>query len=139
MRVKFSKILFPILITTILTAAPRAVAQAAEETPAVNLLSAAKFAPIPDGPECFTIAVERGNPSTGPSVILAKFAPGCVAPWHWHTPSETAMVVSGSLETQMKGDKTLVAQHGDFSYLPAHHVHRATCRSSGWGWLSAGC
>ena len=40
------------------------------------------------------------------------------------------MVVSGSLETQMKDDNAIVAHHGDFVYLPAHHVHRATCKSS---------
>jgi quercetin dioxygenase-like cupin family protein len=105
-------------------------AQGPEEKPVVGPVAAAKFGPILNAPECFTVAVERGDPTKGPSVILAKFDPGCVAPWHWHTPSETAMVVSGALETQMKGDKTLVVHHGDFLYLPSHHVHRATCLSS---------
>jgi quercetin dioxygenase-like cupin family protein len=118
------------LMTAMLTGAPCAAGQAVEQTPATNLMSAAKFAPLPIAPQCFTIAVERGNPAAGPSVILAKFAPGCVAPYHWHTPSETAMMVSGSLELQMKGDKASVAHHGDFVYLPPHHVHRATCRGS---------
>jgi quercetin dioxygenase-like cupin family protein len=40
------------------------------------------------------------------------------------------MMVSGSLEVQMKDDKPFVAHHGDFVYLPAHHVHRATCAGS---------
>jgi quercetin dioxygenase-like cupin family protein len=105
-------------------------AQATEEKPIVSAAADAKFGPIPDAPECFTIAVERGDPTKGPSVILAKFSPACIAPWHWHTPSETAMVVSGSLETQMRGDKAFVAHHGDFVYLPAHHVHRASCIGS---------
>jgi len=43
------------------------------------------------------------------------------------------MVVSGSLEIQMKDDKSLVTRHGDFAYLPAHHVHRATCLSAAPG------
>jgi uncharacterized RmlC-like cupin family protein len=30
----------------------------------------------------------------------------------------------------MKGDKPFVAHHGDFLYLPARHVHRATCLGS---------
>jgi quercetin dioxygenase-like cupin family protein len=42
-------------------------------------------------------------------------------------PSETAMMVSGSLQIQMKDDKPLVARRGDFAYLPSRHVHRATC------------
>ena len=37
------------------------------------------------------------------------------------------MVASGNLETQMKGDKAMVAHSGDYLYLPSHHVHRATC------------
>ena len=102
-------------------------AQGPEEKPIVSLAANAKYGPIPNAPDCFTVAVEQGDPTKGPSIILAKFAPGCVAPFHWHTPSETAMVVSGSLEIQMKDDKTLVTQHGDFAYLPPHHVHRATC------------
>jgi quercetin dioxygenase-like cupin family protein len=108
----------------------RLAAQGTEEKPIVAAAADAKFAAIPIAPDCFTIAVERGDPTKGPSVILAKFAPGCVAPFHWHTPSETAMVVSGSLQTTMKGEKPFVAHHGDFLYLPAHHVHRAICLAS---------
>jgi quercetin dioxygenase-like cupin family protein len=105
-------------------------AQGSEDKPIVAPAASAKFASIPNAPKCFTIAVERGDPGTGPSVILANFAPGCVAPFHWHTPSETVMVVSGSLEVQMKDDKAVAAHHGDFVYMPGHHIHRATCLGS---------
>ena len=30
----------------------------------------------------------------------------------------------------MKDDKPFVAHHGDFLYLPPHHVHRAICLGS---------
>jgi quercetin dioxygenase-like cupin family protein len=100
------------------------------DNPIVNPAAGAKFAATPNAPECFTIAVEKGDPSKEASVILARFAPHCVAPFHWHTPSETAMVASGTLETQMKGDKAIVAHSGDFVYLPSHHVHRATCKGT---------
>src|SRR5438270_8236373 len=96
----------------------------------VNPAASAKFGAVPNAPECFTVAVEKGDPSKGASVILAKFAPRCVAPWHWHTPTETVMVVSGSLEVQMKDNKAFVAHRGDFVDLPPHHVHRATCQGS---------
>jgi quercetin dioxygenase-like cupin family protein len=101
--------------------------QATDDHPIVAPQANAKFGAVPNAPECFTIAVERGDPGKGASVILAKFAPGCVAPYHWHTPSETVMIASGSLEVQMKGDKSFVAHHGDFAYMPPRHVHRATC------------
>jgi quercetin dioxygenase-like cupin family protein len=130
MQLKNSRVLLAIGIATICAGTARLAAQKDEQVPASNLLSAAKFGPIPNAPECFTIAVERGNPAAGPSVMLAKFAPGCIAPWHWHIPAETAMVVSGSLEVQMKGDTTVVYHGGDYAYLPSHHVHRASCRSS---------
>jgi quercetin dioxygenase-like cupin family protein len=105
----------------------RLAAQGTENNPIVSVAATAKFGAVPNAPECFTVAVERGDPGAGASVLLAKFAPGCVAPFHWHTPSETAMLVSGSLEVQMKDDKAFVAHDGDFVYLPGRHVHRATC------------
>jgi len=108
----------------------RVKAQDSAEKPIVGPAAAAKFGPVPNVPPCFTIAVERGDPTSGPSVILAKFAPGCVAPFHWHTPSETAMMVSGALELQMKDDKPMIAHHGDYVYLPSHHIHRATCKGA---------
>lgn len=96
----------------------------------VNPAASAKFGAVPNAPKCFTVAVEKGDPSKDASVILAKFAPGCVAPWHWHTPTETVMVVSGSLQVQMKGDKAFVAHHGDFVDMAPRHVHRATCEGA---------
>lgn len=117
-----------ILVATVLASFSPMAAQETAEKAVVSPMSGVKFSAIPTAPKCFTIAVEKGDPFTGPSVILAKFSPGCVAPYHWHSPSETVMVVSGALETQMKGDdKPIVAHHGDFVYLPSKHVHRATC------------
>src|SRR5262245_30073063 len=101
--------MFPKLFWTFLatlaasTGALRLAAQQGDEKPIVSVAANAKYDAVPNAPECFTISVERGDLSKGPSVILAKFTPGCVAPFHWHTPSETVMVVSGSLEIQMKG------------------------------------
>jgi quercetin dioxygenase-like cupin family protein len=119
-----------LLVLAILFSAAAVLAAQEKDNPIVNPAAGAKFAPIPNAPECFTVTVEKGDPAKGPSVILARFAPHCVAGYHWHTPSETVMVASGSLETQMKGDKPIVARSGDFLYLPSHHVHRATCKGS---------
>jgi len=125
------RILLAVLTAVAIVSLPRRLAaQGPESKPIVSAAATAKFSAIPTAPACFTIAVERGDPGAGASVILARFAPGCVAPFHWHTPSETVMLVSGSLEVQMKDDKAFVAHHGDFLYLPGHHVHRATCTST---------
>jgi len=123
----FSVLLLGLIVMSV---AGLAEAQDNEGKPVVAKAAGAKFGPVPNAPECFTVAVDKGDPSKGASVILAKFAPGCVAPFHWHTPSETAMIVSGSLEVQMNDEKPFVARHGDFAYLPPHHVHRATCVST---------
>ncbi len=127
---QYSHMIFIVVVVLGLVRMPRLVAQEMEGKAIVGPASAAKFDSTPNGPECFTVAVERGDPGKGPSVILAKFALGCVAPFHWHTPSETVMIVSGSLQTQMKDDKAFVARHGDFVYMPPRHIHRATCLSS---------
>jgi quercetin dioxygenase-like cupin family protein len=116
-----------LVVATILACLNQMTAQEPAEKAVVNQVTGIKFGPMPNAPACFSIAVERGDPGNGPSVVLAKLSPGCVAPWHWHTPSETAMVVSGGMETQMKGDKPFVARPGDFVYLPSRHVHRTTC------------
>lgn len=125
-----SRVLLFALSAISLSLAGRATAQESQDKPVVAPAASAKFSAIPDAPKCFTIAVDKGDPAKGASVILARFAPGCVAPFHWHTPSETAMLVSGALELQMKDDKAIVAHRGDYFYLPSHHVHRATCRGT---------
>ena len=46
-------------------------------------------------PTCAKGAVQSGDPTKGASIIFAKMPAGCSIPWHWHTPSEHVMVVSG--------------------------------------------
>lgn len=100
-----------LLLTVTILFCTASLADQVKDNPVVNPAAGAKFAPIPNVPKCFTIAVEKGDPTKGSSVILARFAPHCVAPYHWHTPNETVMVTSGSLEMQMKGDeKALLGQ-----------------------------
>ena len=128
---KSARVLLLVLAAVTAISLPyRSAAQGMDNKPIVSPAATAKFGAVANAPACFTVAVERGDPSAGPSVMLARFAPGCVAPFHWHTPSETAMVVSGALEVQMKDDKAFVAHHGDYVFLPGHHVHRATCSAS---------
>src|SRR5271169_4665552 len=128
---KSARILLPVLAAVTVISLPcRSAAQGTDNKPIVSPAATAKFGAVANAPACFTVAVERGDPGAGASVMLARFAPGCVAPFHWHTPSETAMVVGGTLELQMKDDKAFVAHHGDFVFLPSRHVHRATCSAA---------
>src|SRR2546425_117238 len=127
---KHARVFLTILSVVNIVGLARLSAEETGDKPIVAPAASAKFGAVPNAPECFTVAVEKGDPGKSASVILARFAPGCVAPWHWHTPTETVMVVSGSLEVQMKGDKAFVGRRGDFVDLPPHHVHRATCQGA---------
>ncbi len=107
-----------------------AAAQEAAEGPVVKKAATAKFAAVPNTPNCITVAVQKGDPASGPAVMLARFSPGCTAPWHWHTPNENVMFVSGLLRIEMKDGKPAVQRAGDFAFMPSHHIHQAKCVGS---------
>ena len=105
----------------------------AQESPDAAVVAkgmSAKFAASPDVPDCATSAVLKGDPGKGPSVIEIKFTPGCIVPWHWHTPSESAVPLAGLLEISMKGEKPVLLTNGDYGYLPSKHIHQAKCTGS---------
>jgi len=105
-------------------------AQQSDE-PVVHPHSSMKFAPVPNLPACTTAAVEGGDPTKGQSTLVTNFTSGCIVPWHWHTPTETILVVSGTSRLDMKGTAKPVMLHsGDYAEMPAHHVHQARCVSS---------
>lgn len=77
-------------------------------------------------PSCGVGNVKDGNPGTGPSVIDIRFQSGCVIPWHWHTPNERIVVVSGSARAEMKGMAPMMLKQGDFILLSAKQIHKFT-------------
>ena len=103
----------------------------ADDMGVTRKMSENKFAPLPGLPACASLAVESGDPSKGPSVILLKGPAGCVIPWHWHTPTEQVMVVSGSAKVEMKdtGQASSLAP-GGYAMMPGKHVHQFTCTST---------
>jgi quercetin dioxygenase-like cupin family protein len=90
-----------------------------------------QFAPMAGMPQCVTLAVQSGDPSKGGSTIVFKASPGCVIPWHWHTPTEQVMIVSGSAKVEMKDmGKTQVLGAGGYALMPSKHVHQFTCTTA---------
>ena len=90
-----------------------------------------KFAPMAGLPQCVSVAVESGDPSNGASVIVFKGTAGCRIPWHWHTPTEPVMIVTGSAKIEMKDPgKTAILGPGGFATMPIKHVHQFTCNSA---------
>ncbi len=89
-----------------------------------------KFVNFPGMPSCTTGSVQNGDPTKGPSIILAKAAKGCTFPWHWHTPSEHLMMVSGSALMEGKDGSALTLKPGGFAMMPSKHIHRFRCTSA---------
>ena len=102
-----------------------------EDTGVIRKLSENKLAPMAGLPSCINMAVESGDPAKGPSVIVFKGAAGCLIPWHWHTPTEHVMIVSGSAKVEMKdGSRSVTLGPGGYAMLPGKHQHQFTCTSA---------
>ena len=100
----------------------------ADDIGVLRNLTENKFEPLRGMPTCVTMAVESGDPTKGASVIVFKGTAGCTIPWHWHTPTEQVMIVSGSAKVEMKASgKTAVLGPGGFAMMPSKHVHQFTC------------
>jgi quercetin dioxygenase-like cupin family protein len=86
-----------------------------------------QFAPVPIMPSCATVAPVRGDPRSGPSVVIVMLAPGCRVPWHWHTPNEDLVFASGTGVLDMKDGRPLRFHRGMHASLPSRHVHQMRC------------
>lgn len=86
-----------------------------------------KFVTLPPLPTCAKGSVASGDPTSGPSIIVAKIDSGCVIPWHWHTPIESVMIASGTARMEMKDGKSTTFTSGGISVLPSNGVHQFTC------------
>ena len=113
-------------LSLILCAANSTLAKDGEHAAGQNMRDM-KFAMFPALPTCAKGAVPSGDPSKGASMILAKASAGCAVPWHWHTPNENLMIVSGTARVQMKDQEPLTLHAGGFALMPAKHVHRFQC------------
>ncbi|HEU4872987.1 MAG TPA: cupin domain-containing protein [Pyrinomonadaceae bacterium] len=86
-----------------------------------------KFTNVPGLPTCVVGSVQNGDPTKGPSIIFAQIDTGCVIPWHWHTPSEHLMMVSGIARIEMKDRTPLTLESGGYALMPSRHVHQFRC------------
>jgi quercetin dioxygenase-like cupin family protein len=95
--------------------------------PAGQNVAEMKFVTTPGLPTCAQNSVQSGDPTKGPSIILAKVAAGCTIPWHWHTPNEHLMLVSGVAHLEMKEGKPITLRAGGFAKMPSRHAHQFRC------------
>lgn len=114
----------------IVSAAAVAQGQADAAHAAGQNMAEMKFGMVPGIPTCSTGSVQNGDPGKGASILLAKATTGCSIPWHWHTPNEHLMMVSGVARLEMKDGKPLTLRAGGFAMMPGRHVHQFRCTSS---------
>ena len=88
-----------------------------------------QFGAVPGLPACTSGAVQSGDPSQGAAMVLAKAATGCTVPWHWHTPNEHLMIVSGVVRLETKDAKPVSLRAGGYALMPSRHVHQFHCAS----------
>src|SRR3954469_17732293 len=102
----------------------------ADDMGVLRKLSENKLSPLAGLPSCITMAVESGDPSKGSSVIVFKGTFGCSISWHWHTPTEHVMIVSGSAKVEMRGGNSATLGPGGYAMMPGKHAHQFTCAST---------
>jgi quercetin dioxygenase-like cupin family protein len=109
-----------------------ALGAAAQDNAKAGVVTAAgsKFAPLPGLPTCLTLSVQRGDPTKGPAVLLAKMTPGCKVPWHWHTAGEALFMVSGKGKIETKDAAAAGVAPGDYVSLPGKHPHQFSCATA---------
>ena len=120
--------LYPALLLTLTAVSGLSPAQDASHA-GLNVADM-KFMRFPGMPGCSKGSVQSGDPSKGASVIVARVATGCTFPWHWHTPTETLMIVSGVARVEMQDGKPVTLRAGGFALMPSKHVHRFSCVKS---------
>src|SRR5262249_38313394 len=121
----------PILAVELIICLPQlARGQQPVDQPAGRNMAEVKFEAVPGMPTCAPGAVQSGDPSKGPSILIGKLAGGCSIPGHWHTPNEHLMIVSGVAHVEMKDGKPLTLRAGGFALMPARHVHQFRCTTA---------
>ena len=118
------------VLVAVLLVAFAGMARAQETHNAGQNAAEMKFVNFPGLPTCMKGAFMDGDPSKGPSIVLAKGTAGCTVPWHWHTPTERVMIVIGTVRMEMKDGKAVTLHAGGFSLVSPHHPHQAHCATA---------
>ncbi len=86
---------------------------------------------MPELPKCLTVGVAQGDPMTGPSTVVLKFAAKCDSTMHWHSPNEQLVMVKGSGMFQLQGESPKPVTVGGYNAQPSKHNHRFMCGTGG--------
>lgn len=90
-------------------------------------ISDLKFAPVPDGTNCFTMAVEKGDPAKEASFMVMRGTAGCAVPAHWHPSTETIVMTKGTARADMRDGGPVQLRPKSFLSVPPKHVMSFRC------------
>ena len=92
-----------------------------------------QFAPLAEGSPV-RIAMQWGNPETGPAAVMVRFPEGYEEPWHSHTSTYHPVIIKGEFQTKSKnGDEAVSEVYGPGSYAaqPGSAIHSEINAGSG--------
>ena len=75
-----------------------------------------------------SVAVISGNPKTGAYEAFVKFPAGIDIPQHWHTFSNTAVGVAGTLVVDVEGQGAKELAAGSWGNIPGRVRHTTKCK-----------
>jgi quercetin dioxygenase-like cupin family protein len=90
-------------------------------------ISDLKFAVGPDGTNCFTMAVEKGDPAKEASFMVMRGKAGCAVPAHWHPSTETILIAKGTARADMRDGGSVMLRPKSFLSVPPKHVMSFRC------------
>lgn len=107
---------------------PKKVPSKPMPTPAVKLMTQAGLKWEVDPESKISIAVLSGNPKTAPYEAFIKFPAGTAIPLHWHTFTNTAVGVSGTLVVEAPGQPPIELGAGSWGVVPGMLKHTTKCK-----------
>jgi quercetin dioxygenase-like cupin family protein len=119
-----------VAVSLILALPPFSDGQRPAGQPTARNIAEMRFGPVPGMPTCAPGAVLSGDPAKGPSIIVGKLAAGCSIPWHYHTPNESLMMISGVAHIDVKDGEPFTLRAGGFALMPSRHVHQFRCTTA---------
>jgi len=91
--------------------------------PLVKRLEGLKWAPLfPELGNRASIATLRIDPRTSASQVVVRFSGPVHIPMHWHSSSESQILLKGHLTVELNGVRSEL-DRGDFNYIPAKMPH----------------
>jgi quercetin dioxygenase-like cupin family protein len=91
--------------------------------PLVKRLESLKWSPLfPELGRRASIATLRIDPRTHASQVVVRFLGPVHIPMHWHSSSESQVLLKGHLTVELNGVRSEL-DRGDFNYIPAKMPH----------------